>query len=99
MLETDARRSFRLVVESDLNGEPNFQEYVVSISMSPAPLSCKDPSECDPSRRTVDLSSSDIAGGVSGGGIAAIIIVLIAVLVVTAVVLYARNTGRWCFAG
>lgn len=76
--EADARRHFRLIVESDLNSELYTQEYIVRISMSAAPLQ---------------------SGGVSGGGIAAIIIVLVAVLVVTAVVLYARNTGRWCFAG
>lgn len=71
--------------------------------MNPAPLSCNN---LNPEQqqhdcavvRTVDFRS-DLAGGVSGGGIAAIIIVLIAVLVITAVVLYARNTGRWCFAG
>ncbi|XP_057374492.1 fasciclin-3-like isoform X6 [Daphnia carinata] len=76
--EADARRIFRLVVESSMNGEPVSQEYMVRLSTSPAPLQ---------------------SGGVSGGGIAAIVIVLVAVLVVTAVVLYARNTGRWCFAG
>ncbi|XP_045027491.1 fasciclin-3 isoform X5 [Daphnia magna] len=77
--EADARRIFRLVVESSLmNGEAVSQEYMVRLSTSPAPLQ---------------------SGGVGGGGIAAIVIVLVAVLVVTAVVLYARNTGRWCFAG
>lgn len=98
--EADARRVFRLLVESNLmNGEMMSQEYVVRISTSPAPLQCN-PNQIDCSmRRTVDSLGSDLAGGVSGGGIAAIIIVLIAVLVVTAVVLYARNTGRWCFAG
>ena len=100
MSEADARRVFRLIVESSLNGEPMAQEYVVRISTSPAPLQCNnanDKIDCS-NRRTVD-SRSDLAGGVSGGGIAAIVIVLVAVLVVTAVVLYARNTGRWCFAG
>lgn len=99
MSEADARRVFRLVVESSMmNGESMSQEYVVRISTSPAPLQCN-PNQIDCSnRRTVD-SRSDLAGGVSGGGIAAIVIVLVAVLVVTAVVLYARNTGRWCFAG
>jgi len=76
--DSDSRRDFHLVVESELNSEPFLQDYIVRISMNAAPLQ---------------------SGGVSGGGIAAIIIVLVAVLVVTAVVLYARNTGRWCFAG
>jgi len=98
--EADARRHFRLIVESDLNSELYTQEYIVRISMSAAPLQCNNPnqSDCQTQVRTVDFRS-DLAGGVSGGGIAAIIIVLVAVLVVTAVVLYARNTGRWCFAG
>jgi hypothetical protein len=98
--EADARRLFRLIVESDLNSELYTQEYTVRISMSAAPLQCNNPnqSDCTTQVRTVDFRS-DLAGGVSGGGIAAIIIVLVAVLVVTAVVLYARNTGRWCFAG
>ncbi|XP_057374486.1 fasciclin-3-like isoform X1 [Daphnia carinata] len=100
--EADARRIFRLVVESSMNGEPVSQEYMVRLSTSPAPLQCN-PNQIEncsnqANRRTVD-SRSDLAGGVSGGGIAAIVIVLVAVLVVTAVVLYARNTGRWCFAG
>lgn len=101
--EADARRIFRLVVESSLmNGEAVSQEYMVRLSTSPAPLQCN-PNQIEncsnqANQRTVD-SRSDLAGGVGGGGIAAIVIVLVAVLVVTAVVLYARNTGRWCFAG
>ena len=100
--DADARRVFRLMVESDLNGEPMMQEYVVRLSTSPAPLTCKNGlDDCDASNivRTVDFRSDLIAGGVSGGGIAAIIIVLLAVLIIVAVSLYARNTGRWCFAG
>lgn len=102
--ESDARRIFRLVVESSMmNGEAVSQEYMVRLSTSPAPLQCnanqiENCSNQANNQRTVD-SRSDLAGGVSGGGIAAIVIVLVAILVVTAVVLYARNTGRWCFAG
>ncbi|XP_046437645.1 fasciclin-3-like isoform X2 [Daphnia pulex] len=77
--EADARRIFRLIVESSMmNGEAISQEYTVRLSTSPAPAQ---------------------SGGVSGAGVAAIVIVIVAILVVTAVVLYARNTGRWCFAG
>jgi len=39
------------------------------------------------------------SGGVSGGGIAGIIIAVLAILVILAALLYARNTGQWCFAG
>ena len=86
-----------------MNGEAVSQEYMVRLSTSPAPLQCnanqiENCSNQANNQRTVD-SRSDLAGGVSGGGIAAIVIVLVAILVVTAVVLYARNTGRWCFAG
>ncbi|XP_046651705.1 fasciclin-3-like isoform X3 [Daphnia pulicaria] len=101
--EADARRIFRLIVESSMmNGEAISQEYTVRLSTSPAPAQCN-PNQIEncsnqANQRTVD-SRSDLAGGVSGAGVAAIVIVIVAILVVTAVVLYARNTGRWCFAG
>jgi len=100
--ESDARRNFRLFVESDLNGEQHVQEYIVRISMSAAPLQCKSSSsDCSgqPGDSTFDHSDSDLAGGVSGGGIAGIIIAVLAILVILAALLYARNTGQWCFAG
>lgn len=75
--ETDAKKTFVLVVESEMRSE-QLQEYVVRISTSPTPVP---------------------TGSLSGGGIAAIIIIVLAIAVVGGLVLFARNTGRWCFSG
>ena len=102
MSESDARRPFHLLVESDLSGELHLTEYFVWISMNAAPMQCNSRSaDCSsPSDvSTVDRSDSDLAGGVSGGGIAGIIIAVLATLVILVVLLFARNTGQWCFAG
>lgn len=96
--EKDSNRQFLLVVESDVNGEKNMEEYVVHISMNAAPAQCNSSFDC--SRHLGSTFDSDsLAGGVSGGGIVGIIIAVIAILVIIAAVLYARNTGRWCFSG
>ena len=47
------------------------------------------------SMNAAPLPSADL----NRGSIAAIIIVMIVLLVIVAVTMYARNTGRWCFAG
>jgi len=66
--------------------------------MNAAPLPCKSTNDC--SSEQVSTSHSDsLAADLNGGSIAAIIIVMIALLVIVAVTMYARNTGRWCFAG
>lgn len=96
--ESDAKKTFTLVVESEMYRDQS-QEYEVRISTSPTPLPSNSAIQVDCARRGVDCRSDRLAGSVSGGGIAAIIIVLVAVLVVVGIVMYARNTGRWCFAG
>ena len=96
--EADALSVYRLLVESNMNGEPMTEEYLVRISMNAAPLQCKSNNDCS-SQQVSTFDSDSLATGVSGAGIAAIIITMIAILVIVAVVLYARNTGRWCFAG
>jgi len=48
----------------------------------------------------ISMNAAPLPSAELGGGeIAAIILVMIALLVLVAVLLYARNTGRWCFAG
>jgi len=96
--EESAAMVYRLSVESFLQGQLQLQEYTVHISMNAAPLPCKSTNDC--SSEQVSTSHSDsLAADLNGGSIAAIIIVMIALLVIVAVTMYARNTGRWCFAG
>jgi len=96
--EESANRVYRLSVESFVKGEIQSQEYSVSISMNAAPLPCKSTNDCS-SEQVSTFDSDSIAAELGGGEIAAIILVMIALLVLVAVLLYARNTGRWCFAG
>ena len=98
MTEESAARVYRLSVESFLKGEEQIQEYTVHISMNAAPLPCKSTNDCS-SEQVSTFDSDSIAAELGGGEIAAIILVMIALLVLVAVLLYARNTGRWCFAG
>ena len=95
--ESDAKKRFVLVVESEMMRSEQPQEYVVRISTSPTPV---------PSNSAIQICNGNgvdcsdrLAGSLSGGGIAAIIIVLVAISVLVGLVLFARNTGRWCFTG
>lgn len=95
--ETDAKKTFVLVVESEMRSE-QLQEYVVRISTSPTPVPSNSAIQiCQGS--DADCRSDRLAGSLSGGGIAAIIIIVLAIAVVGGLVLFARNTGRWCFSG
>ena len=94
----DTHRIFHLIVEWSNKGKSVTQDYVVRISTSSAPLQCNNLNDKidygNFNRRPVG-SLCELAGGIA----AIITFVLVVVLTVTAVTLYARHTGRWCFAG
>jgi len=96
--EENAAGVYRLSVKSYVRGQEESQDYTVQISMNAAPLPCKSTNDCS-SEQVSTFDSDSIAAELGGGEIAAIILVMIALLVLVAVLLYARNTGRWCFAG